>query len=29
MKLFMNMENAIGKDYQKGLSRLKEMSEKP
>lgn len=29
MKLFMNMESAIGKDYQKGLSRLKEMSEKP
>ncbi len=29
MKLFMNMEDAIGKDYQKGLSRLKELSEKP
>ncbi|MGG1921867.1 SRPBCC family protein [Chryseobacterium cucumeris] len=29
MKLFMNMENAIGKDYQKGLSRLKALSEKP
>ncbi|MFP3591300.1 SRPBCC family protein [Chryseobacterium sp. SIMBA_038] len=29
MKMFMNMEDAIGKDYQKGLSRLKEMSEKP
>lgn len=29
MKLFMNLEDAIGKDYQKGLSRLKEMSEKP
>lgn len=29
MKLFMNFEDAIGKDYQKGLSRLKEMSEKP
>ncbi|QBA23801.1 polyketide cyclase [Chryseobacterium indologenes] len=27
MKLFMNMENAIGKDYQKGLSRLKALSE--
>lgn len=29
MKLMMNMEDAIGKDYQKGLSKLKEMSEKP
>ncbi|MBL1220438.1 SRPBCC family protein [Chryseobacterium sp. L7] len=29
MKLFMNLEDAIGKDYQKGLSRLKELSEKP
>ncbi|KPH14959.1 SRPBCC family protein [Chryseobacterium sp. ERMR1:04] len=29
MKMFMKMEEAIGKDYQKGLSRLKEMSEKP
>lgn len=29
MKLFMNMEEAIGKDYQKGLSRLKALSEKP
>lgn len=29
MKLFMNMENAVGKDYQKGLSRLKALSEKP
>ncbi|MEY8760380.1 SRPBCC family protein [Chryseobacterium tongliaoense] len=29
MKLFMNMEDAIGKDYQKGLSKLKEISEKP
>ncbi|ASW73131.1 polyketide cyclase [Chryseobacterium piperi] len=29
MKLFMNMDGAIGKDYQKGLSRLKEISEKP
>lgn len=28
MKLFMNMEDAIGKDYQKGLSRLKSLSEK-
>jgi hypothetical protein len=28
MKLFMNMEGAIGKDYQKGLSRLKDLSEK-
>jgi hypothetical protein len=29
MKMFMNMEKAIGKDYQKGLSKLKELSEKP
>ncbi|GAB0156849.1 SRPBCC family protein [Chryseobacterium sp. Alg-005] len=29
MKLFMNMEEAIGEDYQKGLSRLKAMAEKP
>lgn len=29
MKLFMNMEDAVGKDYQKGLSRLKTLSEKP
>lgn len=29
MKLFMNMEKAVGKDYQKGLSRLKTLSEKP
>ncbi|UOU97099.1 SRPBCC family protein [Chryseobacterium daecheongense] len=29
MKLFMNMEDAIGKDYEKGLSRLKAMAEKP
>ncbi|TXJ00553.1 MAG: polyketide cyclase [Chryseobacterium cucumeris] len=29
MKLFMNMEDAGGKDYQKGLSRLKTLSEKP
>lgn len=29
MKLFMNMEDAVGKDYQKGLSRLKALSEKP
>ncbi|WP_228458684.1 SRPBCC family protein [Chryseobacterium aureum] len=29
MKLLMNMEDAIGKDYQKGLSRLKTLSEKP
>ncbi|MBK1897158.1 SRPBCC family protein [Chryseobacterium paridis] len=29
MKLFMNMEGAIGKDYEKGLSALKELSEKP
>ncbi|CAA7194418.1 SRPBCC family protein [Chryseobacterium potabilaquae] len=28
MKLFMNMEDAIGKDYQEGLSRLKKISEK-
>jgi hypothetical protein len=28
MKLFMNMEDAIGKDYEKGLSRLKSISEK-
>ncbi|MCS3870431.1 hypothetical protein J3D55_003347 [Chryseobacterium ginsenosidimutans] len=28
MKLFMDMEGAIGKDYQKGLSRLKDLSEK-
>ncbi|WBV61221.1 SRPBCC family protein [Chryseobacterium camelliae] len=28
MKLFMNMEDAIGKDYQKGLSKLKSVSEK-
>ncbi|MCE3074810.1 SRPBCC family protein [Chryseobacterium gwangjuense] len=27
MKLFMNMEDAIGKDYQKGLSKLKSVSE--
>lgn len=29
MKLFMNMEDAIGKDYQEGLTRLKNMAEKP
>ncbi|MBB4804896.1 hypothetical protein HNP38_000168 [Chryseobacterium defluvii] len=29
MKLFMNMEDQIGDDYQKGLSRLKALSEKP
>ncbi|MDH6254350.1 hypothetical protein M2347_004077 [Chryseobacterium sp. H1D6B] len=29
MKLFINMENMVGKDYQEGLSRLKELSEKP
>lgn len=28
MKLFMNMESAIGKDYQEGLTRLKNLSEK-
>ncbi|MDQ0594918.1 uncharacterized protein YndB with AHSA1/START domain [Chryseobacterium ginsenosidimutans] len=27
MKLFMNLEGSIGKDYQEGLSRLKNMSE--
>lgn len=27
MKLFMNMEDAVGKDYQKGLSKLKNISE--
>lgn len=27
MKLFMNMEKAIGKDYYKGLERLKNLSE--
>lgn len=29
MKLFMNMDGAIGKDYDKGLSSLKAISEKP
>jgi Polyketide cyclase / dehydrase and lipid transport. len=29
MKLFMDLEEAIGKDYEKGLSRLKAASEKP
>ncbi|ASK29874.1 polyketide cyclase [Chryseobacterium sp. T16E-39] len=29
MKLFMNMDDAIGKDYDKGLLKLKELSEKP
>jgi len=29
MKLFMDLEEAIGKDYEKGLSRLKATSEKP
>ncbi|SHL36137.1 SRPBCC family protein [Chryseobacterium polytrichastri] len=29
MKMFMKMEDAIGKDYQKGLLKLKEISEKP
>lgn len=28
MKLFMNMEEAVGKDYQIGLERLKNISEK-
>ena len=28
MKLFMNMEEAVGKDYQIGLERLKNLSEK-
>ncbi|MCS3531109.1 SRPBCC family protein [Chryseobacterium sp. JUb7] len=28
MKLVMNMEDAIGKDYQEGLTRLKDLSEK-
>ncbi len=28
MKLFMNLEEAIGKDYQEGLTRLKNLSEK-
>ncbi|SIQ52075.1 Polyketide cyclase / dehydrase and lipid transport [Chryseobacterium sp. RU37D] len=28
MKFFMNMEEAIGKDYQEGLTRLKNLSEK-
>lgn len=28
MKLFMNMEDAVGKDYQIGLERLKNLSEK-
>ena len=28
MKLFMKMEDAVGKDYQLGLSRLKTLSEK-
>lgn len=29
MKIFMDMEGVIGKDYEKGLSRLKEISEQP
>lgn len=29
MKMFMKMEDAIGKDYQKGLLKLKEISERP
>ncbi|WP_027380744.1 SRPBCC family protein [Chryseobacterium daeguense] len=29
MKLFMDMEAAIGKDYQEGLTNLKNLSEKP
>lgn len=29
MTLFMDMENTIGKEYQKGLSKLKEISEQP
>lgn len=29
MKLFMNADGAIGKDYEKGLSMLKEISERP
>jgi hypothetical protein len=29
MKLFMNMDDSIGKDYDKGLSELKNISEKP
>lgn len=29
MKLFMNMDGAIGKDYEQGLSMLKRISEKP
>jgi uncharacterized protein YndB with AHSA1/START domain len=29
MKVFMDMESSVGKDYQKGLSRLKEMAERP
>lgn len=28
MKLFMNLEGSIGKDYQEGLSTLKDLSEK-
>lgn len=28
MKLFMNIEDAVGKDYQLGLDRLKKLSEK-
>lgn len=28
MKIFMNMEEAVGKDYQIGLERLKNLSEK-
>lgn len=29
LKLFMNLEEMVGPDYQKGLNRLKELSEKP
>jgi hypothetical protein len=29
MKIFMDMESSVGKDYQKGLSTLKEIAEKP
>lgn len=29
MKMFMDMESSVGKDYQKGLSKLKEIAEKP
>ena len=29
MKLFMGMEDAVGKDYQLGLERLKKLSEQP